>query len=144
VDLAYERRCCGRIRTERILDRGDTLDLLVLDDIRGMYARKAGTHRLNALLFWRSRVEGDRDPARPRVGACAYFPGIHIHLPVFLPDLGLEDLREFDLPQPILPAEWFRNPTESDWMTVHPGGMIRPWGARGPRPWILDERYPDL
>ena len=84
-----------------MVDRGDTPGLDHHHDVEGMYVRKAGVHRLGAVVFWRSRVEGDRDPARPRVGGCAYFPRIQIRLSL-LPDLGLDDLREFDLPQPVV------------------------------------------
>ena len=143
VDLLYAARYCARVSRETVIDRGDTLDLVMLDPIEGMYARKAGTHRLAAVAVWRSRVTGERDPARPRVGALAYFPRIQIRLSL-LPDLGLDDRRDFDVPQPVCATEWTGREPRTDWLRVKPGAIFDPWGAVGPRPALLDERFPDL
>lgn len=144
LHLAYEPRCCGRVRRETIVDRGDTLELLTIDAITGMYARKAGTHRLEAIVLWRSVTTGVRDPEHPRLGACAYLPRIQLALPLFMPDIGLQDLRDFDVPQPILPTAWVRAGRKVDWLELPAGGFFRPWDAIGPRPEPLARRYPDL
>jgi hypothetical protein len=144
IELLFLSEVCGHVRHETIIDRGDTLDLITATDIEGMYARRAGTHRLTALVFWRSVTHGDRDPARPRAGACAYFPHISISLPFFLPDLGLDDLREFDLPNPVVSMSWVRAHPSTPWVTVTPDAFMKPWEAIGPRPEEVDRRFPDL
>ncbi len=146
VDMIYEGNYCGRITSDHIVDRGDTLDLYTVSDIRGMYVRKFGLHRLGAIIAWRSHVEGDRDPAHPRIGACVYFPHIHIELPVFLPSIGLEDLRDFDVPQPVLPSPWFQEHAgkQVEWVRIERSGLFDPWKAVGPRPKVLDTKFPDL
>jgi hypothetical protein len=143
VDLLYLARFCGRIERETIIDRGDTLELVIISGIEGMYARKAGNHPLQALVTWRSMTHGDRDPARPRSGACAYFPRFQIQLR-FLPDLGLEDLRDFNLPSPVVALSWVRSHPSRPWMKVTPDAFYEPWETSGPRPLELDRRFPDL
>jgi hypothetical protein len=146
VDLLYEARFCGRVHFEQIVDRGDTLELQILEDLDGLSVRRWGTHRMRAIILWRSVTVGDRDPVNPRLGACAYFPHIVLKMPIFLPDLGLADLREFDLPDPIMPMDWFCRTAEHppDWISVTPDGYVSPWVAVGPRPKILEDRFPDL
>jgi hypothetical protein len=89
-------------------------------------------------------THGERDPARPRAGAYAYFPRISIALPFFLPDLGLDDLREFDLPNPVVSMDWVRAHPSTPWMTVSPDAFFHPWEAIGPLPAEVDRRFPDL
>jgi hypothetical protein len=146
VELLYEHRFCGRVRQEVIVDRGDSLDLISLYDMEGLFVRKAGTHHMGAMVFWRSHLRNGQPSSRPRAGACAYFPHIAIRLPAFLPDLGLDDLRDFDLPQAILPMRWFREKIvrEPDWIAADADGMLSPWHPIGPRPEILESRFPDL
>jgi hypothetical protein len=144
IELLFLSEVCGRARRETIVDRGDTLELITVTDIQGMYARRAGTHRLGALVFWRSVTAGERDPARPRAGACAHFPRISIRLPFFLPDLGLDDLRDFDLPNPVISMDWVRTRPSKPWVSVSPDAFFHPWEAIGPRPVEVDRRFPDL
>ncbi len=143
IELQFLAQVCGRVRCETIVDRGDTLELITLSDIEGMFVRRAGSHRLAALAVWRSATVGDRDPVRPRAGACAYFPRISIGLP-FLPDVGLDDLRDFDLPSPVVSMLWVHAHPRAPWMTVSPDAYFRPWEAIGPRPAELERRFPDL
>ena len=146
VELLYESRFCGQVREERVVDRGDTLMLLSIDHLEGSHVRKFGTHQLGAITEWRSYVEGDRDPVNPRIGACAYFPHIHLDMPFFLPDLGLDDLRDFDFPFPMMKATWFQSPPKDvpSWLGLEATGTITGWDSAGPRPTELNTRYPDL
>jgi hypothetical protein len=143
AEMLFTERFCGRVTTETLIDDGDTLEVISMTDIEGMYARKAGTHGVAAVSVWRSRVVGDRDPRRPRIGACAYFPRIQLRLSL-LPDLGLDDLRDFDVPQPVVAVSWADPGPRREWLRVLPGALFTPWGAQGPRPRVLRERYPDL
>lgn len=146
VELLYENGFCGSVFTRTIVDRGDTLDILALRDLEGTWVRKLGFHRMGALLEWRSHVEGDRDPDNVRCGAVAYFPEISLSMPLFLPDLGLDDVREFDFPLPMLSSEFYERPADTplDWLRVEPNGTIQEWRGAGPRPAIVSEICPDL
>jgi hypothetical protein len=144
IELLFLSEVCGQVRHETIVDRGDTLDLTTVTEISGMYARRGGAHRLGALIYWRSVTAGDRDPARPRAGAYAYFPHISLSLPLFLPDIGLDDLREFDLPNPVVSMDWVRAHPVKPWVRVSPDAFFIPWKAMGPVPDEVERRFPDL
>ncbi len=146
MNLLYEDRFCGLVHRETVADRGDTLDLLIIDQIQGLYVRRAGVHRIQTILSWRNRVTGDRIPDNPRIGAYVYLPAIRIELPLFLPSLGLHDLRIFSLPQPIIRIDEFGQWVEQDaeWISLMPGFGFTPWEPYGPIPDVINERYPDL
>jgi hypothetical protein len=144
IELLFLTEVCGQARRETIVDRGDTLELITVTEIEGMYARRGGTHRLGALVYWRSVTAGDRDPDRPRAGAYAYFPRISLSLPFFLPDIGLDDLREFDLPNPVVSMDWVRAHPSKPWVRVSPDAFFIPWKAMGPVPEEVERRFPDL
>lgn len=146
IELLYLPRCCGSVGRYSIVDRGDTLDLVVLKQLEGSYVRKAGVHAMGGLAFWRGRFPKERwDQERVRVGAVAYFPGIKFELPFFLPDLGLDDLRGFDLPQPFWLGSDVRGEGRlPDWLSVSYDGTLDHWRGEGPRPAILEWIFPDL
>jgi hypothetical protein len=144
IELLFLAEVCGQARRETIIDRGDTLELITVTEIEGMYARRGGTHRLGALIFWRSATVGDRDPDQPRAGAYAYFPRISLSLPFFLPDIGLDDLREFDLPNPVVSMDWVRAHPSKPWVRISPDAFFVPWKAMGPIPEQVERRFPDL
>jgi hypothetical protein len=146
IDLLYERRFCGKVSAEKVVDRGDTLLVEILQDLDGIAVRRWGTHRMTAIILWRSLTHGHRDPARPRLGGVAYFPHLRLKLPAFLPDLGLQNLRDFDQPNPIFPFQWCRQLLENpvEWISSDEQGNFYPWKAYGPRPEFLEQRFPDL
>jgi len=146
LGLLFESTVCGRTSAKRIEDRGDSLELVMLYDLRGIYVRKAGIHALGALMVWRSLLAGDDLPENPRLGACAYFPKLTFSLPLLLPDLGLDDLRDFAYPQPVVPKKWFYYPNRylPSWVNATAAEVFTPWRSRGPRPLILSELFPDL
>jgi hypothetical protein len=145
LELLYEEGFTGRVSKEVIVDEGDEIELTTFSDLCGVYVRRHGVHRLNAMVFWRNRANGDDLPEHPRIGAAAYFPNITIELPVFLPDLGLDDLREFPYPPPILESELFVSPETSfpSWLRGNRRGEFEDWRSWGPRPSLLDARFPD-
>jgi hypothetical protein len=146
LDVLYEDRYCGHVERREIVDRGDTLDLTIIRDIRGSYVSKGGIHRVDALVFWRGRMPSDGwREGSARVGAVAYFPEIHFSLPWFLPDFGLDDLRDFDLPQPLWLRTYHQKMRIPEWLDVSdPDRTIKEWKAEGPRPAVLDRMFPDL
>lgn len=145
VTLVYEEKLRGRAREEIVVDRGDTLVIRCLDRLEGMHVRRAGLHAIGALVTWRNLPHGARLPSRPRAGACAWLPGLALRLPGPLPDVGLEDLRDFDFPMPVAPSAWYDTMARSspDWITVDATGTLSPWKGTGPRPRVLEEWFPD-
>jgi hypothetical protein len=146
IDLLYEPVVCGRMRESIVVDRGDTLRVQILESLQGMRVHRAGWHRLGAITVWRSETHGHRDPARLRIGSCAYFPNLVLRLPGFLPDVHLNDLRDADFPMPILRADWYRAKAQAPpgWVAVDAGGSVTPWEGIGPRPRVLEEWFTDL
>lgn len=144
VEMIFRQRVCGKATALSVVDRGDSLQVFMVHDLEGIYVRKFGTHRLGALAMWRS--VGSQRLRKPRVGACAYFPRLKLSLPSFLPDLGLEDLREFGYPQPIMPRTWAMYPDQHlpAWLALTPTGAVAGWKSLGPRPAILESLLPDL
>ncbi|MCA9728796.1 MAG: hypothetical protein KC729_13985, partial [Candidatus Eisenbacteria bacterium] len=146
LELLFEETFCGHIGRETVMDDGDEIEILFFYDLHGVHVRRHGVHHLNAMVTWRNVLQGDELPGRPRIGAAAYFPKIKIELPIFLPDLGLDDLREFPYPPPIFRSRLFQEPKQSfpDWLRANRRGEFENWPSLGPRPGILDERFPDL
>ncbi len=146
IEVMFGTTLRGTVTCDTLLDGPDTLEVLVLDHLEGFYVRRWGTHRLGAIAIWRSLTRGDRDPKHLRFGARAYFPGLNLRLPAFLPDLGLEDLRKFDYPAPILTVKWFERRAEHppDWIRASTDGLLHPWNEAGPFPSALRRRFPDL
>lgn len=146
VELLYEETVRGRVLWEEIVDRGDSLELLAIYDLAGMYARRAGVHPIGAIVMWKNILRGTELPVVPRIGAIAYLPNLKLRLPFFLPDLGLDDHRDFGYPMPLMRTESFHRPTDHfpSWFETTEAGTVYHWESLGPRPTILHERFPDL
>ncbi len=120
-------------------------EAFVVERMRGLWVHKAGLHRPEAFVFWVT----PRDPRRsvippvPLVGARIYVPNLQLRLPFILPDISFEDLREVDLPQPILSLEFLRSGRVPSWL--HPAHLrgFDGWEGVGPLPQAIRERFPD-
>jgi hypothetical protein len=116
-----------------------------LGDMQGFWVRKWGIHRPRALVFW---VTPRADtlatlPTIPLVGVRLYVPNLVLSLP-FLPDVGFDDLRELDLPQPILALDALRGGQHPVWLRpAEPLGFAG-WTCWGPVPAAVRGRFPDL
>ncbi len=142
LELLYESSYCGQVFYREIVDRGDSLELITVESMEGCFVRKAGVHKVSGFAFWR---EIGSKAVGARVGAMAYLPAIHLRLPFFLPDIGLQDLREFDLPQPVWEQSFLRRTDRwPEWLPMRGSGGIANWSAEGPPPEILDTLFPDL
>jgi len=138
-------RYSGRIRTAEIEEDGQSIFVLILEDLEGFYVKKKGTHRCEALVLWRSIIEdGSWPPAKPMIGAAAYFPSLKLDLPLFLPDVNLADLRSFSAFQPLFALTTCRGHSFPDWLEVSPEGVFEGWDSEGPIPRTLHEWFPDL
>jgi hypothetical protein len=121
-------------------------DLYLFYDVQGMYFRKWGTHQPMAVGFWSTPRDVTRQalPRSPLVGSAVYVPHVRFELPSFLPDLGFEDLRLVDVPQPILSLEYIEAKRYPSWMRrARPRGF-KDWQSYGPIPPDLRLRFPDF
>jgi hypothetical protein len=111
-----------------------------------MYARRAGIHAIGAIVMWKNILRGTELPAIPRIGAIAYLPNLELRLPFFLPDIGFDDHRDFGYPMPLMRTECFRDPAAHfpAWFETNEAGAVYHWSGIGPRPTVIDERFPDL
>lgn len=142
IELLYEASYCGQVYRRVIVDRGDSLEVITVEAMEGCFVRKAGLHRIGGFAFWRSLRQGE---GAARVGAMAYLPAIHLRLPFFLPDIGFEDLREFDLPQPLWEQRFVLQTAKwPEWISMRTTGAIERWSREGPVPEILNLLFPDL
>jgi hypothetical protein len=116
----------------------------ILSSMRGLWVRKAGLHRPEAFVFWVTPRDPSRpvSPAVPLAGARIYVPHLKLRLPV-LPDLGFEDLRPVDLPQPILPIAYLREKRFPSWLRAASIRGFQDWEGVGPLPVAIRQRFPD-
>jgi len=136
-------------------------------DVEGGWLRKSGTHRPAAYMFWvtpqqtaaahsvartaedTSGTNGPVDspavdlPATPLIGVRVYIKGLRLRLPLFIPDINFDDLREIVPPMPILDMEYLNQKKQPSWLgsTSHLG--FRDWKGTGPVPPLVRERFPD-
>lgn len=118
----------------------------ILDNMRGLWVHRGGIHRPQAFVFWvtpRASL-GAQMPERPLVGARIYVPRLRLRLPSILPDIGFEDLREVDLPQPILALEYIKSGQHPKWLVPSEMRGFKRWDGIGPLPPALRKRFPNL
>jgi len=133
---------------ERRVVQSDTgpYETVIMDQIQGLRLRRMGTHVPRAILFWTAPPEvAERDlPPQPRVGVRIYVPHLRLKLPSFLPDIGFDDLREVDLPQPIVRLEYLKDGPNPVWLPQGRNIGFADWKGHGPVPQELRARFPDL
>lgn len=114
-------------------------------DIRGSWIRKAGLHRPTGFAFWASAPDAlGRPAAGHAIGSAIYIPDLKLRLPLFLPDLGLNDLRQLGLPLPFLEARRIENGELPGWLVS--GGKeheVVTWDGAGSVPVVVTARFPD-
>jgi hypothetical protein len=120
-------------------------ELYVLDDMQGLWVHKYGVHRPQAFVFWVTPRDLDRTtlPEIPLIGVRIYAPHLRLRLPGFLPDIGFEDLRAVDLPQPILPIAYLRERRQPVWLEPAQLRGFKRWEGIGVLPPDVRRRFPD-
>jgi hypothetical protein len=83
-------------------------------------------------------------PATPLVGVRIYIPGLRLRLPLFLPDFNFDDLREIELPLPILEIDYLKNGKRPSWLGRDDHLGFKDWKGHGPVPPALRVRFPDF
>jgi len=121
-------------------------DLYLFHSVEGMYFRKWGMHQPKAISFWSTPRDVTRLslPRTPLVGSAVYVPHVRFELPSVLPDVGFEDLRLVDVPQPILSLRYLEARRYPDWMRRAQPRGFKDWESFGPIPPDLRLRFPDL
>lgn len=120
-------------------------DLYVFHSMTGMYVRKWGTHTPRAMMYWSTPrdLQRIRLPRMPLVGSCVYVPSVQLVLPAFLPNIGFEDLRAVDLPQPIMALADLEAGRYPSWLRRGRPRGFKDWETYGPIPPDLQLRFPD-
>lgn len=136
-------RYTSQVRRSIVEENGVALEVLILDGIEGLYVEKHGLHKCTGLVFWRSLVSEEYwPPEADYLGAAAYFPDLKLKL-AMLPDIGLNDLREFGAFQPLLSAADCTAAGKPDWLRLTDAGQIENWNNEGPIPEVIRVWFPD-
>ncbi len=79
------------------------------------------------------------------LNSAIYFPSIKVEMPWFLPDLGFDDLRKFEYPEPFLTMDAVREiqSRNLEWLKVNKSLRFAKWEGDGGIPESLKQRYPD-
>jgi hypothetical protein len=147
VDVLYQDVYAGTLRREVHRIDGQSVEIVYLDDVQGMYVSRWGKHRVGAVALWRSLVEeGALLPKKARFGSRLYFPDIQLTLPLFLPDLGFHDLRRIEYPQPLVTRAFLeeRSGRYASWLLMSEDGFFYDWREEGPVPEPVERSLPDL
>jgi hypothetical protein len=136
-------RYTSRVRRSIVDENGIALEVLIFDGIEGLYVEKHGLHKCTGLVFWRSLVSEEVWPPEvDYLGAAAYFPDLKLKLSL-LPDIGLNDLREFTAFQPLLSASICSDNNRPEWLKLTDMGQIENWNNEGPIPNVIKDWFPD-
>jgi hypothetical protein len=147
VHVVYEKHSCGAVRTFEERADGQAVRIVTMEEIEGQYVRKWGFHRPQAVVLWRSVPEALEPPPAERryLGSAIYFPHLSLELPWFLPDLGFEDLRRFDYPEPLLRRQAFEELRDAslEWLEIKDEQRFASWTGEGDVPAFVSARFPD-
>jgi hypothetical protein len=146
VEVYITGRVCMDVQRQCADGPPAPYEAYVIDHMRGLWVHKAGVHRPEAFVFWVTPRDVRRraPPDSPLVGARIYVPELRLRLPFILPDIGFEDLREVDLPQPILEVDYLRQGRYPSWLEAAVPRGFKDWEGVGPLPPALRQRFPDL
>lgn len=148
VHVVYERYTSGFIRTFEAEMRGHPVRVFTMEGLEGQYIRKFGFHEPEAVVLWKSPPGGELDPPGTDarfLGAAVYIPHLKLKLPWFLPDIGFNDLKKFEFPEPVLTMDATRMLQERDldWLHIRKNLRLADWEGDGAVPAFVEERFPD-
>jgi len=147
VHVVYRRYSCGDVRVLDTEQAGTPIRVVALEALDGQYVRKFGFHRPAAMVLWRTKVEGLAAPPESArfLGTAVYFPRLKLQLPWLLPDLGFDDLRRFDFPEPILTMAQVSEvrKRDLDWIRIRDDLRFADWEGQGSVPDFVRDRFPD-
>ena len=166
VEVLLARHHSFAVEYSRVDGPPGPFELFLVDDIQGGWLQKWGTHQPRAYMFWVSALapgaESYQDgsialpasypnvpsspvvdlPETPLVGVRVYIPGLRLRMP-FFPDVNFDDLREVELPLPILSMEYLKKKQQPSWLGTADNSGLKDWKGYGSVPPGLRERFPD-
>jgi hypothetical protein len=147
VHVVYEEHSDGEVRTFDIEDKGHPVRVVSMEGIDGQYVRKWGFHKPTALTLWKSHGDGvDPPPSEGRyLGSAIYVPHLQLQLPWFLPDIGFDDLKRFDFPEPLLTMDAVHQIRDRklEWLRIKDDYRFAEWDGEGDIPQFVKDRFPD-
>lgn len=147
VHVVYRKYSCGEVGVFDTEQDGHPVRVVTMENLGGQYVRKWGFHRPEAIALWRTLAGGvDAPPPGQRaVGTVIYFPALKLELPWFLPDLGFDDLRRFDFPEPLLTVDAVKDirARNLEWIEFKSDMRFANWDGEGDIPEFVKERFPD-
>jgi hypothetical protein len=148
VHIVCERYACGNVAAFEITEREQPVRVVVMEDMTGQYVRKWGFHRPKAVVLWKSVSRGIVPPPREArfLSSAIYVPRLKLTLPWFLPDIGFDDLRRFDFPEPLLTVESVDEIRSRDlgWIRIRRNQRFAGWEGDGSVPGFVRRRFPDF
>jgi len=122
-------------------------ELFLVKNIHGGWLRKWGMHHPTAFMFWVTPQIPEpsltiSSPSELLVGVRIYIPHLKLGLPL-LPDINLDDLRNIELPQPILKMEYLHEERHPDWLETDDSFGFTDWKGSGEVPPDVRRRFPD-
>ncbi|UCH83764.1 MAG: hypothetical protein JSW50_15160, partial [Candidatus Latescibacterota bacterium] len=82
-------------------------------------------------------------PAVPLVGLRMYIPGLRLRLPLCLPDINFDDLREIELAMPVMDLDYLETHQQPEWLGSDDNLTFEKWKGHGDVPPAIRDRFPD-
>ena len=165
VEILFAAHHTFAVEYRRFDRRRAPYEWFLVRDIEGAWLRKWGTHRPAAFMFWVSTPNLAPEvpagvayasscssvppseplvalPSIPLVGLRIYIPDLKLRLPL-LPDINVDDLREVELPMPILDLEYLRQRQQPSWLAVNSNLGFEHWVQHGSVPPEIRRAFPD-
>jgi hypothetical protein len=118
-------------------------DLFVVRSLDGVWVRHHGVHRPEAFAYWVSSPDPSSSVSAPMAGVRVYFPGLKFTLPLFLPDIDLDDLRPLGLPMPFLATSYVNGGAYPGWLGANGPLEFKDWVGVGELPTGVRELFPN-
>lgn len=124
---------------------GAPYQVFLVHDVSGAWISRHGVHQPAAFAFWTTPLEDlpAWSPDAARVGTAVYLPDLRFRLPLFLPDLRLDDWRTLGLPVPFVQADRFRQENLPSWLALREPLQPEGWTSIGDVPQELRVLFPD-
>lgn len=147
VHVVYEEHSDGAIEAFTVNAGEFPVEVVSMEGIRGQFIRKYGFHEVAAIAMWKTKLDGlDPSPLKGAyLGAAIYFPALKVETPWWLPDLGFDDLRKFEYPEPLLRMTAVQEIQKKNyaWAKIKKDLRFAKWEGDGGIPADLKVRYPD-
>ena len=72
-----------------------------------------------------------------------YIPGLRFRLPLYLPDINIDDLREIELAMPVMCLDYLAQQKQPVWLGADENLTFEKWKGYGDVPPAIRNRFPD-